>query len=375
MSSTRTRWLPLLVLGIQTALAIRVYARLQRTSGQQSIVSRERFKPPGRITVLVPVRNDLRNLGPCLRGLHGQGPAVTEILVVDGGSTDGTADLVRAWEVRDRRIRYVDARPMPGTRDATPVPATLAAGIDAAPPGAGWVLVVGPETRPKTGLGRSMLGHALRAGAEMLSLVIPERSSGALDGIMRGSLAAAAETRFGLPGIVSRNPALARANRDCFMVRRDALADAGGFASLPEQGWEFDLARRLAARGRAVSCAESEDLISREPARSPEQIRAGWDNAPAVRAASRSLDGLLALAETVLVQAVPLPLAVALAHRCGAAGLLGKANIAFFFARVGLLGAPGPDLPAGDRSRWLAPLADVPVTAGIAAQTLGQPRQ
>jgi dolichol-phosphate mannosyltransferase len=371
MSGKRGTVASLLVLGIQAALAIRVYARLQRTSGQQSVVIRERFKPPGRITVIVPVQDNLRDLGQCLRGLHGQGPAVTEIIVADRGSTDGTADLVRAWEIRDRRIQYLDVRDPFNTAAAISTPGALAAAVSASPPGAGWILVIGPETRPKTGLGRSMLGHALRAGAEMLSLVIPTQASGALDGAMLGSLAAAAETRFGLPGVVTRDPALARANRECLLVRRDALADAGGFASLPAAGWEFELARRLTARGRGVGSAASEDLIEREPARTPGQLRDGWRNAPAVRAASASPDGLLALAETVFVQAAPLVLTVLLGPRSGAAGLLGKANLPLFVARVGLLGAPGPDAPTGSRDRWLAPLADVPVVAALAARTFG----
>ncbi|MGI9252975.1 MAG: glycosyltransferase family 2 protein [Thermomicrobiales bacterium] len=375
MSPRPATALALLALGTQFALAARVYSRLQRSSGQSAIVTRERFKPPGRISILVPALNDIRQLGLCLRGLHGQGPAVTDILVIDRGSTDGTADLVRAGEVRDSRIQYVDARPVPGVSEPASVPAALEAGVAASPPGAGWILVVGPATRPRTGLGRSMLGHALRAGAEMFSIPISPPISGSLDAIVRPSLAAAAETRFGLPGAVTRDPGLVRANADCLMIRRDALADAGGFGSLTaSDGWEFELARRVAARGRAVGCAEAEDLIDSEPPRNPEQIREVWSHAPALRAASATPSGLLGLAETALVQAAPLPLALLLAPRSGAVGALGKANLVLLLARSGLLGAPGPDAPDISRIRWLAPLADIPVTLAIAVRTLSQPR-
>ena len=50
---------------------------------------------------------------PCLDGLLAQGPEVGEILIVDGGSTDGTRDLVRAYARRDRRLRLVEAGPAP----------------------------------------------------------------------------------------------------------------------------------------------------------------------------------------------------------------------------------------------------------------------
>ncbi|MFM9108188.1 MAG: glycosyltransferase family 2 protein [Chloroflexota bacterium] len=372
--SGRPRLLPLLLLGAQAALAVRVYARLQRSAGQRSIVTRERFKPPGRITIVVPALDDLRRLGPCLRGLHGQGPAVTEIIVADRGSSDGTPDLVRAWEIRDHRIRCLDARAALGAPGPVSAPAALAAAVAASPPGAGWILVVGPGARPKTGLGRSMLGHALRTGAEMLSLDIPAVPAGALDGAVLGSLAAAADVRFGTPGGVTRVPALARANADCLMIRRDALADAGGFEGLAGEAWEFDLARRVAARGRGVGFAPSEDLIGAEPPANPAGVRAGWAGAAAIRAANPSPAGLLALAETALVQAAPLPLALLFAHRRGPAGALGKANLALFLARGGLLGAADPDGPPPGRARWLGPLADLPVTAAIAARTLRPPR-
>jgi glycosyltransferase involved in cell wall biosynthesis len=43
-----------------------------------------------------------------------QPETVAEILVVDGGSTDGTQSLVERYQSRDRRVRLVDAGPVPG---------------------------------------------------------------------------------------------------------------------------------------------------------------------------------------------------------------------------------------------------------------------
>ena len=63
--------------------------------------------------MIVPVLNEHDRLVPCLEGLIAQGKEVAEIVVVDGGSDDGTQELARAYSQRDLRVRLVDASPIP----------------------------------------------------------------------------------------------------------------------------------------------------------------------------------------------------------------------------------------------------------------------
>ena len=50
------------------------------------------------VTALVAVHNEERHIGECLRSLLGQTYRPLEIIVVDDGSTDRTADVVRGFE-------------------------------------------------------------------------------------------------------------------------------------------------------------------------------------------------------------------------------------------------------------------------------------
>src|SRR5687767_7171050 len=91
---------------IQAVLGARVLARLVRTAGGVRI--REVTGGPNldrQISVLVPVLDGRDRLGPCLDGLIAQGSEVGEILVIDGGSVDGTAALVCELEQRDGRVK------------------------------------------------------------------------------------------------------------------------------------------------------------------------------------------------------------------------------------------------------------------------------
>jgi glycosyltransferase involved in cell wall biosynthesis len=61
------------------------------------------------ISVVVPCRNEQAHIAQCLESLLPQlAPTVLEVLVVDGGSDDGTRAIVAGFSARDPRIRLVD---------------------------------------------------------------------------------------------------------------------------------------------------------------------------------------------------------------------------------------------------------------------------
>lgn len=61
-----------------------------------------------RVTVLMPARDAAMTLETALRSLVSQSWRNLEILVIDNGSADSTAEIVKRWEKKDPRIRLLD---------------------------------------------------------------------------------------------------------------------------------------------------------------------------------------------------------------------------------------------------------------------------
>lgn len=99
-------WVVVAVLAVLTGHTI-VNARLLR---------RPTPSPPvtGAVSVLLPVRDEAHRVGPCLESLLRQeGVPGLELIVLDDGSTDGTAGMVATIAAGDPRVRLLTGAPPP----------------------------------------------------------------------------------------------------------------------------------------------------------------------------------------------------------------------------------------------------------------------
>jgi glycosyltransferase involved in cell wall biosynthesis len=113
------------------------------------------------VTVIVPVLNEMRYLPSCLDGLlAGDFPAdQMEVLVVDGGSTDGTREYVGRRSATDERLRLLD-------NPARTAPAALNIGIRAAR--GGIVVRMDGHAIPAADYVSSCVAALERTGADMV---------------------------------------------------------------------------------------------------------------------------------------------------------------------------------------------------------------
>lgn len=68
-------------------------------------------QPP--VSVLVPARNEERNIADCLQGLIVQDYRDVEIIVLNDNSTDRTAEIVQQFAALDPRVKLLEGQPLP----------------------------------------------------------------------------------------------------------------------------------------------------------------------------------------------------------------------------------------------------------------------
>jgi len=66
-------------------------------------------RPGTLVSILIPARNEAENIGPALDAALGSMGVEIEVIVMDDGSTDSTADIVRSRAAHDSRVRLLTA--------------------------------------------------------------------------------------------------------------------------------------------------------------------------------------------------------------------------------------------------------------------------
>lgn len=355
------RWLVRAVFVVQAVLAFRVLARLISSSNGVRITPATSEAPPRTVTVIVPVLNEIKRLGPCLDGLIAQGREVAEILVVDGGSTDGTTDLVRRYAERDLRIRVTDASPVPDGVNGKAH--GLLTGFARAKSDTEWILTIDADVRPKPGLVPALLQQARREAVDALSAATQQRLSGWGDGLLHPSMLTTLVYRNGIPGDATTDPLRVQANGQCMLIRRESLERIGGFASVLDSICEdVTLARSLAAAGVAVGFYEAGDLIDVEMYADWRETWENWSRSLPMHDRYSGISTAVGLAEVSFVQAAPPWLGHLARVKLGPRHPLTLLNIGLLATRLGVLAGTARAYPGRPWTYWLSPVCDPAVS-------------
>jgi chlorobactene glucosyltransferase len=107
----------LINLAIVLFFRLGLFALGRRTLGAFSIstidADRRPTSPPSSISVLIPARNEEKNIGSCLDSVLRQDFPIAEIIVIDDGSTDRTGRIVQDRQREHEIIRLVRNNELP----------------------------------------------------------------------------------------------------------------------------------------------------------------------------------------------------------------------------------------------------------------------
>ena len=126
----------------------------------------EKWSDPPLVSVMVPARNEERNIGRCVRSLLAQDYPRLEVLVLDDHSVDRTPAILEELAREDERVTVLDGQPLPpnwhGKAYACYQLARAARGE--------WLLFVDADTQHDPRCVSSTVWMAIQERADLLSL-------------------------------------------------------------------------------------------------------------------------------------------------------------------------------------------------------------
>ncbi len=355
-----------LVLG---ALGVTVGVRMARGIRATHITPAEIAPPAGSVSVIVPVLDEAARIAACLHGLLAAGSEVGEIIVVDGGSRDGTLAMARAIGAHDARVRTLDAAPVPAGWNGKAW--GLDVGLRASGAGARWIATIDADVRPAPGLIAAMVAHAQRRNVAVLSVATRQLLGSPLMAVVHPAMLATLVYRFGLPGREATRVADVQASGQCFLAARALLIAHGAFANVRASRCEdVTLARSLVASGVPVGFYEAGDLVRVQMYDDAAQTWRNWPRSLTLRDRFAPFGGWFGLTEVALVQALPLPLALILALAHAGGSLTFAVAAILTCVRLGVLFGAARAYVRRPWTYWLSPLADIPVTLALCASAI-----
>jgi dolichol-phosphate mannosyltransferase len=347
-----SRLLALLVIAAHSIALARLVRSARQRLRDTSLATSEARPPDERVVAIVPVLNEQSRLAPCLEGLIDQPSLVSAIVVVDTGSSDRTAQLVAAYQMRDSRVRWLSAGSPPVGWNGKVW--GLVQACQAFP--ANWYLIIDADVRPAPTLAERMLALAVRHGVTCGSVALQQRPMPDIGSwLLHPAFLTTLVYRYGVPGRLFSEPDDALVNGQAMLLHHRAVEALDDLRSLAHSNAEdVAAARRLLQLGHRVAFWDALDDSYVTMYRDGRAIWRAWPRSlPAneERAPWRNLLDAALLAGT---QGAWLPLL--LASRVEPS--LRPAAILAFGVRLGMAWGIRRAYPRRPIWYWLSPLAD-----------------
>jgi len=216
--------------------------------------------PAPKVSVLIPARDEERNIGSCLSSLLNQHYPDMEVLVLDDHSSDGTGEIVARMAASDSRLRFLRGKPLPpGWHGKAFACYQLAQAA-----GGDWYLFVDADTFHSPLSVLAAIKSAIQEGADLLSffphivaktfwekIILPIIPFGVLSFLPLRMMA------------TSPDPRIAMALGPYMVFRRDFYWQIGGHRAVRDNIVDdVGLAREVKEAGGRVVLMDGSDIVS-----------------------------------------------------------------------------------------------------------------
>jgi chlorobactene glucosyltransferase len=241
-------------------------------------IDEESVEPPGnppRVSVVIPARNEARNIERCLRSVLSNTYPNYEVIVVDDQSSDGTGDIARAIAATDWRARVIETGAPPegwfGKQWACETGARSTRGD--------VILFADADTVHSSDLITRSVKMMLRRNADLFSIVGKQELGSFWEKLIQPLVFGMMAVRYGGTESISSSRFVTSkiANGQCLFVRRTSYEELGGHSLVRSHvADDMMMAQRFFARGKRVAAAEGIEQLSTRMYTSLSELIRGW---------------------------------------------------------------------------------------------------
>ncbi len=230
------------------------------------------------VSIIVPARNEERNIRRCVTSLLEQDYDNYEVIVVDDGSTDGTEgilDEIAQRHPQGKRLYVLRLRELP--EGWAGKPHALHCGVQEAR--GDWLLFTDADTWHAPGALRFALKEAIGGGIDLLSLGTAHELPGFWNKVMMPMAYLGISMQYPVKLINDPHSPVALANGQYILLRRAVYEITGGYARPDLRGSlvdDRDLARVVKACGFRLRLVDGRSLVCVRMYNKLGEIWQGW---------------------------------------------------------------------------------------------------
>ena len=260
--------LPWIVTPIVTAI---------RVLGSKSLDDESAVPPanPPLVSVVIPARNEARNIERCLRSVLSNDYPRFEVVVVNDGSTDATGDIAQSIAATDNRAQVIETEGLPegwfGKQWACETGAHATSGE--------IILFADADTTQSSDLITRSVNAMLRRNADLFSVLGRQELGTFWERLIQPQIFTIMSVRYGGTESITRSRFVKDkiANGQCLFVRRSTYEEFGGHSLVKSHvADDMMLAQRYFARGRRVVLEEGIHQLSTRMYTSLGELVRGW---------------------------------------------------------------------------------------------------